>query len=346
MRKQDAGARRAPARECFAVYAALLAALSTVFFGAGPARADGLSSTRLSLPKGPGSIEGLGRSFEPSLASGTASYGLDIAVPPGAGGFGPKLSLAYDGGGGETELGRGWRLGGAPRVRLRTEDGLPRFDGADAWELEGLGLLTPLVPVAGGFYRPQHEDGSFVRVQRGEGGRWEARDKGGTTYRFGGEGFEEREGTRVVTALLREALDLHGHVVRYEWTTDGGYARLTRVVWNDFGDDLRHEVLFAYETRPDPLTRFSAGIRQDLAERLTTVTVQNGGRLVRQYTLTYEGSRQSRLASVTMVGTDGVTAAPVLSLGYSELRLRADGQVVAMQSPPGRSPADANNELV
>src|SRR5687768_9185829 len=106
--------------------------------------AAGTDSTRISLPKGPGSIEGLGRSFEPSLASGTASYGLDLAVPPGAGGFGPTLSLAYDGGGGETELGRGWRLGGVPRVRLRTEDGLPRFDGADAWELEGLGMLAPL----------------------------------------------------------------------------------------------------------------------------------------------------------------------------------------------------------
>ncbi|HEU4406811.1 MAG TPA: toxin TcdB middle/N-terminal domain-containing protein [Polyangiaceae bacterium] len=308
--------------------------------------AAGTESTRLSLPKGPGSIEGLGRSFEPSLASGTASYGLDIAVPPGAGGFGPKLSLAYDGGGGETELGRGWRLAGTPRVRLRTEDGLPRFDGADVWELEGLGPLAPLVPVEGGFYRPLHEDGSFVRVQRGPDGRWEARDKAGVTYRFGGEGYEEREGTHVVSALLREAFDLHGHAVRYAWKADGGYARLARVVWNDYGDDLRHDVLFAYEARPDPLTRSSAGIRQDLAERLTAVTVQHGGRPVRRYALAYEGGRASRLQSVTMTGTDGVTAAPVLSFGYAELRLRADGQVVAMQSPPGRSPADANNDLV
>jgi hypothetical protein len=48
------------------------------------ASANGLEPTRISLPKGPGSIEGLGRNFTPSLASGTASYGVDIAVPPGA----------------------------------------------------------------------------------------------------------------------------------------------------------------------------------------------------------------------------------------------------------------------
>ena len=47
---------------------------------------NGLDPTRISLPSGPGSIEGLGRSFAPSLASGTASYGVDIAVPPAAGG--------------------------------------------------------------------------------------------------------------------------------------------------------------------------------------------------------------------------------------------------------------------
>src|SRR4051794_8437308 len=61
--------------------------------------------TRISLPKGPGSIHGLGRNFEPSLASGTASYGVNIAMPPGAGGFGPSLSLEYDSGGGVSDLG-------------------------------------------------------------------------------------------------------------------------------------------------------------------------------------------------------------------------------------------------
>ncbi|HEU4408222.1 MAG TPA: FG-GAP-like repeat-containing protein [Polyangiaceae bacterium] len=345
MRKRKAGALGAPAWEGFVVRAAALAALGAAFFGVRPARADGLSPTRLSVPKGPGSIEGLGQSFEPSLSSGTASYRVDLAVPPGAGGFGPRLSLAYDGGGGETELGRGWRLAGVPRLRPRTADGLPRFDGSDAWELDGLGMLAPLVPVADGYFRPLHEDGSFVRVQKGQNGQWEARDKAGITYRFGGEGYGEREGAQVVSALLREALDLHGHAIHYEWKTDGGYARLARVVWNDYADDLRHEVLFAYEARPDPLTRYSAGIRQDLTERLVTITVQHGGRLVRRYALGYGGGRESRLSSVTMTGTDGVTAAPVLTFAYTELRLRADGQVVTMQSPPGRSPADPNNEL-
>ena len=99
-----------------------------------PAFPKGIESTHISLPKGPGSIEGLGRTFAPSLASGTASYGVDIAMLLSAGGFSPSLSLDYDSAGGVTDIGIGWRIGGIPSVRRRTENGLPRFDASDAFE--------------------------------------------------------------------------------------------------------------------------------------------------------------------------------------------------------------------
>src|SRR5690606_885505 len=109
------------------------------------AAASGVDPTKLSLPSGPASIEGLGRSFEPSLSTGTASYGIDIAVPPAAAGFAPRLSLDYDSGGGVSELGMGWRLGGVPAIRRRVQDGLPRFDDGDAFEVAGLGLASDLL---------------------------------------------------------------------------------------------------------------------------------------------------------------------------------------------------------
>src|SRR5690606_4180642 len=195
------------------------------------------SSSKLSLPSGPASIEGLGGSFTPSLASGTASYRVEIAVPPAAGGFAPALALEYDSGGGVSEVGLGWRLGGVPSIRRRTTEGLPTFTEADAFEAVGLGLPCDLVPVEGGFFRPEHEAGSFVRVQRSDDGSlWEARTKGGVTFRFGGDGFTEHEElndatgdatSRVVTYLLREQLDRHGRRVAYEWDTEEGHALLT-----------------------------------------------------------------------------------------------------------------------
>ena len=236
-----------------------------------PASAAGIDSARLSLPKGPGSVEGLGRTFEASPASGTASYGVDIAVPPAIGGFGPALSLAYDGGTGTTEVGLGWSLGGLPRIRRRTEDGLPRFDATDAFELVGFGSVPELVQVSPGTYRFKHETGSFVRVQQGNGTVWEARSKGGTVYRFGGEGCVEAEGTAVATYLLCEQFDLHGHRIAYAWNTTGGWARLSKVTWNDLSEGARLNVDLSYEPRPDVQTKFSSGIRQTLIDRLSSL---------------------------------------------------------------------------
>ena len=51
-----------------------------------PAAADdknGVAPNTISLPSGPGTLEGLGGSFQPFLNTGTAGYEMAIAVPPG-----------------------------------------------------------------------------------------------------------------------------------------------------------------------------------------------------------------------------------------------------------------------
>lgn len=93
---------------------ALLLALFTLVGPIGPARAadkSGLDSSRLKLPKGPGSIEGLGENADPSVNMGTVSYAVPISLPAGQGGFGPSLKVAYHSGDGNSEVGLGWSLG-------------------------------------------------------------------------------------------------------------------------------------------------------------------------------------------------------------------------------------------
>jgi RHS repeat-associated protein len=301
--------------------------------------------TLIALPSGPASIEGLGRSFSPSLASGTASYGVDIALPPSAGGFAPKLSLEYDSGGGVTEVGMGWRLGGIPRVRRRTEEGLPRFDITDEFEITELGITSKLLQTQPNIFRPQFESGAFVRVQR-TGDGWEARDKSGTIYRFGGgPSLVEAEGANPVTWLLREQLDRHGHRIAYEWSTATGFALLTRVSWNDYGEDVRNDVSLKYEERPDPHTSFSAGIRQALTQRLTAIEVMHGGQLVRRYEVTYGQGIHSQVRAVQMIGRDRVSRLPLLSFDYTPLTFASNGTTRTMTTPPGISPASPNVAL-
>lgn len=113
-------------------------------------------STRISLPTGPGSISGLGGEFKPSLASGTASYEIAITAPPSAGGLGPSLALSYDSGGGASDVGLGWALSGLPRIRRRTENGLPTFAPNDPLEVLGLSTASDLLEISPGMFRPQY----------------------------------------------------------------------------------------------------------------------------------------------------------------------------------------------
>jgi len=319
---------------------------SLTWFGVTPALAE-LESTRLSLPKGPGSIEGLASAdFTPSLASGQASYSVPIVVPPAVRGFGPELTLSYDSGAGVSEVALGWRLSGLPMIRRRVEEGLPRFDETDTFEMLGLGLASELLETEPGVFRPRYEDGSFVRAER-NGERWQVRTKAGTIYELGKAHLAEPGGVRAVY-LLDSMRDAWGHEVRFEWRADGTYPLLERVVWNDFGPEHRNEVRFVYEARPDRSRIYSLGLRQELAHRLTSISVRHGGELVRRYELGYSDDAHPRLIELDVVGADGRTHLPTARFHYTAGGVAPDatgGALVEMQESPGLAPGDGDAAL-
>src|SRR5438477_12048570 len=105
------------------------ALLWLILAGAAQCRADdksGVSPSAISLPKGPGSIEGLGESFQPHLNTGTTKYGISLKVPPGTAGHAPALGLGYEGGAGNGPLGYGWSLS-LPSIQRRTDHGIPTY---------------------------------------------------------------------------------------------------------------------------------------------------------------------------------------------------------------------------
>ena len=105
-------------------------------------------------------------------------------------------------------------------------------------------------------------------------------------------------------------------------------------------------VKFTYESRPDIIERYSAGIRQVLNKRISRIDVFRGNDAVRSYALSYDSTdNHSRLVKVHMTGTDGVTAMPDLSFEYTQVSLAAAGQVTAMTTPPGRSTSDKDITL-
>lgn len=237
---------------------------------------SGVSPRSLVLPKGPGSLQGFGASYQwmPSLAAGTARYAINLSLPPGPAGHQPSLAVVYDSGKGNGPIGLGWGLD-LPAVRRRCDRGLPRYAGTDSPIAEARLLNRPdgivneageeLVPTESGAWFCENE-AAFLRYRRaaagknGEGG-WEAVRPDGERLTFG-----TRPESRVCEAgtgrcsewLIDKAVDPHGNEILYTYCTRDGKRNLhqkyiTRIDYGAGPSPWRcaYFVLFRYDDRPD-----------------------------------------------------------------------------------------------
>ena len=311
---------------------------------------SGVSPNSISLPKGPGSIEGLGESFQPSLNTGTAKYGIGLTLPPGVAGHQPSLGLNYEGGGGNGPLGFGWDLS-LPSIQRRTDKGVPTY-GADMGFPRSDVFINEskeeLVPQTNEFFFCKNES-SFVRYRfvpsptsPGQG-HWEATAPDGTRLEFGlgaASRIEDTATARTFRWLLQRETDTRGNVIEYGYRSFPGPENFNQKYlatirygpgaqpWTHF-----HFVAFTYEDRLDWFEDGRAGFLVRTGKRLKSIFVGTQGAqlnghlagdfdgdgtpdfLSRRYDLGYlryagNASHWSLLETVTLVGADGVTALP------------------------------------
>src|ERR1043166_6574180 len=153
-------------------------------------RTDGeqkLAPSVFTLPKGGGTIRGMGEKFATNPVTGTAAMSVPIALSPARSGFAPQLSLNYESGSGNGPFGFGWSLS-LPAITRKTDKGLPQYwdrEESDVFILFGAEDLVPVLVEANGAwqrealpsrllngetyrverYRPRIE-GLFARVER------------------------------------------------------------------------------------------------------------------------------------------------------------------------------------
>src|SRR5215211_322850 len=113
----------------------------------GQTAGDGSSAMpAISVPRGGGTIRGMGEKFSANPVNGTGSLSVPIFTSPGRSAFGPQLSLSYDSGSGNGPFGIGWSLP-VPAITRRTDKGLPQYRDADESDVYIVAGAEDLVPV-------------------------------------------------------------------------------------------------------------------------------------------------------------------------------------------------------
>ncbi|MCP4702430.1 MAG: hypothetical protein GY862_37055 [Gammaproteobacteria bacterium] len=317
----------------------------------------------LSLPSGPGSIEGLGESFEPQLNSGTASYAVPLAVLPGRAGLTPQLALSYNSGNGNNIAGLGWALN-LPYLQRQTDKGLPFYtdypkknqkdddqdgtiDEADEWDTFIYSNGEELLPLADGSFRFENES-EFSRFTRLDNGGWQVQRSNGLKLVFGAQAdsrIADEQG-RIFRWLPDSITDTRGNTIHYEHAAlDNSRQRYCRSI--RYNTHMRID--FDYEARPDILADYRPRFELKTAYRLKTVRMSAQEQSIRSYELTYGVASViqplSLLTGISQIGRDGSSRLPPAEFSYTDFHQNA-AQPQAMPSAPHLSLNDGDIDLL
>ena len=334
-----------------------------------------VKGNNISLPEGPGSLEGLGKAFEPSLNTGGASYAVSIAVPKGPAGLQPSLSLNYSSGKGAGIAGLGWDFN-VPSIQRSLENGQPTYSQNDVLTYSG----DALVPLTDGSYAPSKQS-QFIRFYQTHLG-FIAKDKAGNVFEFGAtrDGIAQNlnavsTGPNVTTfdGIYEWKLIKHtnatGQTVEYQYglpvadseSIDSNTVTSTNIlalqsVSYGLNAGTKNTIKLNYETRPDGFTSYQSGFKQHTQHRIKSIVVLHGPRLLWSYDLAYEyqlgdslypakhdqalTAGISLLKKVTRFNAAKNQSLPPMRFDYSEI-YAADTDI----EPLGNFPSDEDIDL-
>lgn len=253
----------------------------------------------LSLPKGGGSVHGLGEKFSPDLFTGTGTFTVPLALPPESGGFQAECNLVYSTGAGNGPFGLGWTVN-VPGVTRKTSRGVPLYD--DDRDIFLLSGAEDLVPVAESGtarqYRPRTE-GIFAEIVHihdpaRRDNYWQVRGKDGRTAFYGTPGASGQDPAtltdpadpqKIFAWRLTEMCDPFGNRILYEYFQDRGeqwnqlYLKRIRVL--EYVEDGNEQFLVSVtldygepEERPDIFSEYRAGFEIRTRRRCGMIRIQ------------------------------------------------------------------------
>ncbi len=313
----------------------------------------GVDDDRVSLPEGPGSLEGVGENVEIDPNMGSMQYAIPIVVPRGLNGLTPSVGLNYSSAGGSSSVGVGWSMP-MQSIERMTSRGTPRYDSEDYFAVNGGNELVLIGGTDNAQVYRERFEGSFIRytwqqVDEGEAGYWIAEYPDGSIGYFGanqsGQLIESARSTRpsggVYKYHLVEKVEPFGHIIRYDYTElESNWPLLSKISYVYENGVPVYTVNFDYEERKnDPasttepireaISDAGAGYEELLQYRLKGVNVKVRGEIVREYALTYEDYDTSggftRLTKVSRYGKGGMDSGRKYPIEFSFEYSRALG---------------------
>lgn len=299
----------------------------------------GVDDDRVSLPEGPGSLEGVGDDVELDPNMGSMSHSVAIELPSGFPGASPSLGLSYSSSAGSGPVGIGWSMS-VPAIERMTSRGVPEYDTDDLFDMGGQELVQVGTDSGDLIYRSRFEKGfsryRWVNAGGGADGYWvEEHTDGGKSY-YGADS----SGAPVASARMThptkgtaayklvEKVDVYGNAVRYSYSAENGTVPLlTGIEWiKDGSGTTVYSVEIDYESRTDLLSDATRGYEEVTADRVRFLRVKNGAEIIREYVLTYQSDTNSggfsRLSRVEKYGLGGRLGGPkyeiVQSFEYSQ----------------------------
>lgn len=236
---------------------------------------------------------------------GTASYSMEIVVPPGTAGMQPALSLEYNSAASNGLLGLGWSLSGLGRIhrcgKSIAQDGVNgriSFNAEDRLCMDGQRLVLQNLPLndenywsGNAIYRTEIDRFSRIKSQIIDGRRSflvEAKD--GRLMRFGSTHDSEvhaivgtvNSGTSAAQPGTKSGAqawsvdsvtDRKGNFIKYSYEQDAvtGEHRPTVIRYGGAGLAPHAVVQFVYQARPDAWTKYIDESRNDLRSRIANI---------------------------------------------------------------------------
>lgn len=282
--------------------------------------------SKITLPKGPGTFEGLGESFVPHLNTGTSSFTYAFSVPAGQSGFAPGLALNYNSGFGNGLYGVGQKLL-LPYVQRQTDKGLPNYtdwpngDGIDndkngtIDEFEEFDtyinhLGHELVLVENNIYRSRLSE-DFNRYERTDEG-WIVHLANGTKLYLGSNvNSQVQKDSKVFRWHIAREESTTGQVIEYTYKSldDSAQIYLDKITYN-----LDREIRFSYEKRDDSLVTYRPGFKVLTPYRGKKIDLYASDQLIKSYVFEYADmsvwDTQSMLRKIKIVDAHGKALLP------------------------------------